>query len=150
MTDNTIGGTIAGLRAWAKGSYAEEAAVELLARSFGGRFATAGWPWVRSCDHSGWYWLDPDAIWTGSGSLSGGERRMLNVVTALVGGQPLTDLGGTLAGLDRRNLALVLAAFAHAGGSHEHSLLIMTGDDTATLEYPGALVAWPAPAEAVS
>jgi hypothetical protein len=141
--------TIAGLRAWAKGSYPEEAAVELLARAFGGRFADQGWPWVRSCEHSGWYWLDPDAIWTGTGTLSSGERRMLNVIAALIGGQPLTDLGGTLTGLDRRNLALVLAAFAHAAGSHEQSVLIMTGNDTATLERPGALVAWPSPVEAV-
>lgn len=141
--------TIAGLRGWARGSYAEEAAVELLSRSFGGRFASTRWPWVRSCDHPGWYWLDPDAIWTGSGSLSGGERRLLNVVAALVGGQPLADLGGILAGLDRRNLALVLAALAHAGGSHEHSVLIMTGENTAALERPGALLDWPAPVEAV-
>ena len=97
--------TIAGLRAWARGSYAEEAAVELLARSFGGRFASTGWPWVCACDRSGWFWLHAEAIWTGSGVLSGGERRLLNVVAALVGGQPLTDLGGTLAGLDRANLA---------------------------------------------
>lgn len=141
--------TIAGLRAWARGSYPEEAAVELLGRAFGGRFASPGWPWVRACEHAGWYWLDPEAIWTGTASLSSGERRMLNVVAALVGGQPLTDLGGTLTGLDRRNLVLVLAAFAHAAGSHEHSVLVMTGDDTAALERPGAVIEWPTPVEAV-
>lgn len=148
MAEN-LSTTIAGLRSWAKGSYAEEAAVELLARSFGGRFASTSWPWVRPCDHSGWFWLDPDAIWTGSGSLSGGERRMLNVVAALVGGQPLADLGGTLAGLDRRNQQLVLAAFAHAAGSHEHTVMIMTIDDTPLFHHPGALVEWPSPVEAV-
>ncbi|QDP94799.1 hypothetical protein FOE78_01690 [Microlunatus elymi] len=141
--------TVAGLRAWARGSYAEEAAVELLARSFGGRFASTGWPWVQQCDRAGWFWLNPDAIWTGSGALSGGERRLLNVVAALVGGQPLTDLGGILAGLDRQNLALVLAAFAHAGGSHEHALLIMTADGQPSFDRPGALIGWPTVVEAV-
>lgn len=148
MAEN-LNATVAGLRAWARGSYAEEAAVELLARSFGGRFASTGWPWVRPCEHSGWFWLDPEGIWTGSGVLSGGERRLLNVVAALVGGQPLADLGGTLAGLDRTNLALVLAAFAHAGGSHEQTLMIMTDDDHAVFQTPGALVPWPSPVEAV-
>lgn len=148
MTEN-LGATIAGLRAWAKGSYPEEAAVELLARSFGGRFASTGWPWVRPCEGGGWFWLDPDAIWTGSGGLSSGERRLLNVVAALVGGQPLADLGGTVAGLDRRNLTLVLAALAHTAGSHEQTVMIMTADDTPSFEQPGALVEWPAAVEAV-
>ena len=144
-----LGATIAGLRSWACGAYAEEAAVELLARSFGGRFASTSWPWVRPCDGGGWYWLDADAIWTGSGVLSGGERRMLNVVAALVGGQPLADLGGVLAGLDRGNLTLVLAAFAHAGGSHEQTIMIMTADDLPVFDTPGALVEWPVCTESV-
>jgi hypothetical protein len=145
--------TVAGLRAWARGSCAEEAAVELLARAFSGRFASTSWPWVKSCDRPGWFWLDPDAIWTGTGVLSGGERRMLNAIAALLGGQPLSDLGGTLAGLDRANLGLLLAAFAHAGGSHEHAMLILNDDGRlAGIDRPGALVAWPdvpAVAEAV-
>jgi hypothetical protein len=134
--------TVAGLRAWARGAYAEEAAVELLARAFGGRFASAGWPWVRPCDRNGWFWLDPEAIWVGSRMLSGGERRLLSVVAALVGGQPLADLGGTLAGLDRRNLELVLAAFAHAAGSHEQSLMKMT-DAGPRFQRVEPLVDWP-------
>lgn len=134
--------TLAGLRAWARGDYAEESAVELLARAFGGRFASSEWPWVRPCDQDGWYWLDADAIWVGTGMLSGGERRLLSVVGALVGGQPIADLGGTLAGLDRHNLGLVLAAFAHAGGSHEERVMIMT-DAGPTLERVGPLVDWP-------
>ena len=35
---------IDGLRRWARGAYAEEAAVELLVRSFGGRFCSTGYP----------------------------------------------------------------------------------------------------------
>lgn len=134
--------TIAGLRAWARGSYAEEAAVELLARGFGGRFASTAWPWVRACDRPGWYWLDGEAIWTGSGCLSGGERRLLGLVAALAGGQPVPDLAASLAGLDRANLGLVLAAFAHAAGSHEHSV-VRFGPDGLVITEPGALVGWP-------
>lgn len=138
--------TVAGLRAWASGAYAEEAAVELLARAFAGRFASPVWPWVRRCDRPGWFWIDPDAIWTGAGALSGGERRLLSVVAALVGGQPLTDVGGVLAGMDRRNLALVLAAFAHAAGSHEHTAVTLREDQPPLFEELGPLVCWPEPA----
>ncbi|WP_229670263.1 hypothetical protein [Microlunatus endophyticus] len=137
-----LAASVAGLRAWARGSYAEEAAVELLARAFGGRFASSSWPWVRPCDRSGWFWLDPGGIWAGAGMLSGGERRLLNVVGALVGGQPLSDLGGTLAGLDRRNLELILAAFAHPGGSHKEVLLIIT-DGEPSFQRVGPVVDWP-------
>jgi hypothetical protein len=143
MMVGELAATVAGLRAWARGSYAEEAAVELLARAFQGRFASPRWPWVKPCDRDGWFWLDPEAIWVGSRMLSGGERRLLGVVAALVGGQPLADLGGTLAGLDRHNLGLVLAAFAHAGGSHEQSLVRMT-DAGPAFQRVGPLVEWPA------
>lgn len=134
--------TVCGLRTWARGGYAAEAAVELLVRAMDGRFASPEWPWVRSNPISGWYWIDGDAIVGGSGRLSGGERRMLAVVAALVGGPPLTDVADVLAGLDRDNLALVLAAFAHAGGSHEHTLLRLT-DAGPEFDRPGPLVVWP-------
>jgi hypothetical protein len=39
--------TAAGLRDWARGMYATEAAVELLLRAFAGRFAHADQPWIR-------------------------------------------------------------------------------------------------------
>jgi len=134
--------TVCGLRTWARGGYAAEAAVELLVRAMDGRSASPDWPWVRANPISGWYWIDPDAIIAGSGRLSGGERRLLAVVAALVGGPPLSDLADVLAGLDRSNLALVLAAFAHAGGSHEHTLLQFT-DAGPEFDRPGALVDWP-------
>jgi hypothetical protein len=134
--------TITGLRAWARGSYAEEAAVELLARGFGGRFASTGWPWVKACDRAGWYWLDGDAIWMGAGVLSGGERRFLSAVGALVGGQPPADLGGVLAGLDRQNLKLILAAFAHAAGSHDEYVMTVE-DGEPRLDRVGPVIDWP-------
>ena len=50
---------------------------------------------------------------------SSGEVRVLRAAASLVDGQP-ADLGDMASGLDRRGLTLLLAAIAHAGGSHEH------------------------------
>src|SRR4051794_22362063 len=109
----------AGLRAWAEGSYADEAGVELLIRAFDGRFAEPGCPWICPGARPDWYWIDTDALVEHSGWMSGGERRVLAVVAALVDGRPIADLADVLAGVDRRHLSLILAAMAHAGGSHE-------------------------------
>ena len=65
----TCGDRGAGLRAWAKGDYAQEAGVELLIRAFGGQFAQRGCPWVRPCHRPGWYWLDVRTLLDYSGGL---------------------------------------------------------------------------------
>jgi hypothetical protein len=113
--------THAGLRTWAKGIYPLEAGVELLIRSSDGRFAAPGWPWIAQGAQPGSWWLDvtqmnEDAFV----ALSGGETRSLRVAAALLGGEPV-DLYENIAGLDRDHVTLVLAAIAHASGSHEHS-----------------------------
>lgn len=111
----------AGLRAWAQGPYSLEAAVELLVGFAGGRFATPGHPWIQPCDQPGMWWLDPSRITNDTtGAFSGGEQRMLRIVASLAGGEPV-DLSRNLAGLDRPAIGLVLAAVAHAAGSHEHA-----------------------------
>ena len=113
--------THTGLRSWAKGLYPVEAAVELLVRAANGRFASAGYPWVQPGDEPGWWWLDPIAITDDNLiALSGGEQRLLRIVASLAGGQPV-NLGANLPGLDRDAMSLVLAAVAHANGSHEHA-----------------------------
>jgi hypothetical protein len=124
-----------GMRVWAKGCYPEEAAVELLIRFSGGRFATPGRPWVVPCRRSGWYWCNPIEIRFHTVGVSEGERRVLEVVAALLGDEPV-DLLDIATGLDRATLALVLAAIAHAGGSH-HDVNWRTG---ARLD---PLVGWP-------
>lgn len=126
---------VAGLRAWAKGSYPDEAAVELLARALRGRFATADQPWVRPLGDRVRFWVDPLAITDWSGGLSGGERRLLAVVACLLGGDPV-DLVDVAPGVDRDNLTLILAAVAHAGGSHQHS-------NFRTGAQLGPIVHWP-------
>ena len=136
---------IDGLRRWARGAYAEEAAVELLVRSFGGRFCSTGYRWVRRCDRPGWFWLDGEPLIHDTGALSGGEQRLLAVAGALVSGLAITDLPGITSGLDRTNLGLVLAALAHAGGSHEHADYCMD-EGRVVLRRVGPLVDWPADA----
>ena len=132
--------TIEALRAWAAGSYADAAAVELLARAFGGRFARAGHPWIGT-DTAGRMWLDGDAL-RGASGLSGGERRVLALVAALVDEQPV-EIADVVSGLDRHHLDLVLAALAHAGGSHEHAVVVFDPDGAAHLSSPGSLHPWP-------
>jgi hypothetical protein len=130
---------VSGLRAWGRGVYATEAAVELLVRSFGGRFASAGQPWIRH--RPGGYWLDTGALAELSSGVSGGERRVLAVVQALASEGPLADLPGVLAGVDREHLRLMLAAFSHAAGSHQYSLMRRGGQ--AGFYRPGPIVSWP-------
>ena len=107
------------LRAWAKGIYPTEAAVELLIRS---GLSSGGYPWVqRSPDSPDRWWVDAHQINADTiGVYSGGQQRVLRIAAALLGAEPV-DLFEDVPGLDREHLALVLAAIAHAGGSHEHS-----------------------------
>ena len=67
------------------------------------------------------HWIDFSAIPAQIGALSGGEQRLLRI--AAVHRRPATPPSTSadcLAGLDRAHLQLVLAAVAHAAGSHEH------------------------------
>lgn len=54
------------------------------------------------------------------------------MIAPLDDGGALVDLGDVIPGLDRGVLARVLAAVAHAGGSHEHSGFEFTEDGTPT------------------
>lgn len=134
------------LRAWAKGSYPLEAAVELLIRAFGGRFAEPGNPWIADA-HTGQPWLDVDAMTDDAmGGLSGGELRYLRIARSLAGGEPVR-LDGDIPGLDRDRTQLVLAAIAHAAGSHQQPgpmLFDTQGRATGFDEPPGSLYPWPA------
>jgi ABC-type transport system involved in cytochrome bd biosynthesis fused ATPase/permease subunit len=74
--------------------------------------------------------------------MSGGERRILAMVAALIGETPV-DVVDVVTGLDRANLHLVLAALAHAAGSHEHADVVVGTDGVVHLTRPGPVVAWP-------
>lgn len=157
------------LRAWAKGMYGLEAATELLIRT---GHATR---YTRHDQDTGRPWLDFDAaaadVWPG-GTLSGGECALIAVAVSLSGvvpaftatsdQRPFPDsdatrwwaafsLAETIPRLDRQHQALVLAAIAHAGGSHEHRADPFLTDEDGTIhlnpnrhDQPGPLYPWPA------
>lgn len=130
------------LRAWAKGSYPQEAATELLIRAFGGRFASPGQPWMGVRD-DGEPWIDFEAIPSHIGALSGGEQRFLLLVASLAG-DGLVTLGDVLPGLDRDLVKLVLSAVAHAAGTHEGVEVVHAPDGRATFNrVDGSLYPWP-------
>ncbi|MGX5717547.1 ATP-binding cassette domain-containing protein [Arthrobacter sp. MAHUQ-56] len=143
------------LRAWARGMYTTEAATELLLKAFGGKFAAPGNPWVHtSIEPEGpnqvRAWIDFAAIPEEVGPLSGGERRFLMLAASLAEDVPVV-LGDLVSGLDRENLDLVLAAIAHAGGSHQHSDIRFNEDGSMSLGkgYLDSLHPWPRTLRAV-
>ncbi len=108
------------LRRWAEGLYPLEAGVELLIRGCNGRFANSGQPWVQQGDDPGRWWIDVEQMNEDNyGGLSGGGTRLLRIAASLLDGPPV-DLSRNIVGLDREHIRLVLAAIAHASGSHEH------------------------------
>ena len=128
------------LRAWAKGAYGLEAATELLIRGFDGRFADPGCPWVHPTASG--QWIDFAAIPAQIGALSGGEQRFLQIAAALDDGDSTVNLGRCLAGLDRKHVDLVLAAVAHASGTHQQEQVILRPDGVITVERPGSTYRW--------
>ncbi|HEY5117148.1 MAG TPA: hypothetical protein VIJ00_16625 [Nakamurella sp.] len=128
------------LRAWASGQYPLEAATELLIRSFHGRFVEPGWPWMHPTVHG--QWIDFAAIPEQIGGLSGGEQRLLRIASSIGSRDVTVNLGGCLTGLDRPTLHLVLAAVAHAAGSHRHREVTTNPNGTITLTTPGSPHPW--------
>jgi hypothetical protein len=113
------------LRSWARGVYTEEAAVELLIRTGWTRRVAFVDDAIFDNEPAGHPWVD----WETLGQIlngdlrsailaaSSGELRVLRLAHSLAAG----ELGASIPGLDRDATALVLAAVAHANGSHEHS-----------------------------
>lgn len=133
------------LRDWAKGRYTTEAATELLIRAFDGRFARAGSPWIETSQEYGNSWINFEAIPDTVGGVSGGERRFLLIAASIADVGVSVELGDVIPGLDRKVLDLVLAAIAHAGGSHEHSGFVYDEAGNAThIERQTTLYSWPA------
>lgn len=134
-----------GLRAWAQGSYPLEAAAELLIRALHGRLLAG--PWVVYDEDSGRHWFDVEQV-TDAGFLSGGELRLLTLAASLADdtGENTVSLNHVVLGLDRANLDLVLAAIAHAGGSHEDTA-VQIDRNAGTVQRIGqhhSLHPWPA------
>lgn len=133
------------LRAWAKGLYPLEAATELLIR---GGWAQVGRPWVKERDHGG-HWIDFECIPKHIGAFSGGEQRFLMLAASLgaadFDGSTRVSLEDGVSGLDRDKVRLLLAAIAHAAGTHEGRSIIVN-DDTRTASFGPeheSLYPWP-------
>ena len=73
------------------------------------RYAWVGWRYAVAA-------LDAGTLTGGSGS----DNRVLRIAASLSELGVPVDLADAVTGLDRHNLALVLAALSHANGSHEH------------------------------
>ena len=87
----TPAAVLQGLRWWAQGALQHQAAVELLARSPGGRLVRPGVPWVRPCHRPGWYWLDAYALTAHAATLPDGPQRdVLLLAALLVDGETVT------------------------------------------------------------
>ena len=65
------------------------------------------------------------------------------MVQALAADEPWHDLAA-IAGLDRDHQVLLLAAIAHAAGSHEHADWRRGDDGYLTVVQLGSLYPWPA------
>ncbi len=134
------------VRAWANGIYPTEAGVELLIRD--GKSIYEGAPWLAELEAIGddrprMVAVDVDELLAEAGAWSGGEQRLVRIAASLLGGPPV-DLAEEVPGLDRPHQVLVLAAIAHAAGSHEGSEFLY--DDSgrfAGVHRPGSLYPWP-------
>ena len=137
----------------AVGDYAAEAAVLLLANSGSwlSRLQAAGLIDIAldedAVDGGPWaavLWGDLDqALRTGVIGGTSGELRLLRAAASLADGQPV-DLADLTAGVDRAELTLLLAAVAHAAGSHEHADVTReAGGPAQDGSLLGPVVAWP-------
>ena len=125
------------VRAWADGIYPMEAGAELLIRH--GKAIHERAPWLielRRGDGERMVSIDTERLSAEIGVWSSGEQRVARIALSLLDQSMPVDLNASLPVLDRASMRLVLAAVAHAGGSHEHSY-----DST---ELP-PLVPWPRP-----
>jgi len=115
------------LRAWAKGLFSTEAAVELL---IGHRSWLSRGDFLEIAVEFG-YGIGDGAVmaavdWeaavaaleTGRLPCSGGGGRMLRLAASMAGGVAV-DLGSALPGLDERNITLIAGAVLQAAGHRE-------------------------------
>jgi len=108
------------VRRWAMGVYPVEAGAELLIRH--GKAIREGVPWLRDVGSGRgprMVAIGPETLWVESRGWSDSERRIVNLAISLIDSEVMVNLKDAVYGLDSRSLQLVLAAMAHAAGSHE-------------------------------
>lgn len=113
---------LAGLRVWAAGYAADEAAVELLAlvaAEVPGCLNAAVWwgsPWLVPCPRPGVWSLDGAALAEAVESFPARLRPVLMVASALAVDGALVEIGTTLAAVPPAWIGPVFTALAHATG----------------------------------
>jgi hypothetical protein len=127
------GEVVAGLRAWAAGFTADEAAVELLIAishelpavldPFPGFYAA----WIDRCPRPGLWFLDGGNLADAADGFPLRLRPVILTAAALATDGALLDLGVTLAGISREWLGPVFAALAHAAGCRGLRLVATDG-----------------------
>lgn len=131
------------LRTWSAGDYPLEAATELLLRGFGGRFADTSRGWIMR-DRMGRYVVDFASIPAGISSLTEGEQGFLRIASSLGEGGPV-QLSEVLPGMDPRNIMLILAAVAHAAGTHADTDFRVDQEGRMHVGADPSLYPWPNP-----
>lgn len=139
MTENNTNTHDDQLREWARGLNPLAAATELLIRT---GYAQNDRPWVRYDEDRQRPWIDFQAIPELLGGMSGGQQRVLRIAASLGADVPII-LGDEISGIDRDTTALVLAALAHASGTHEPGRSIDFVDDQPRIVAVDALYTWP-------
>lgn len=140
MTDNHTDTHDDQLREWSRGMDPLAAATELLIRT---GYAQSGHSWVRYDEDRQLPWIDFQAIPELLGGLSGGQQRVLRIAASLGADVPII-LADEISGLDRDLVVLVLAAIAHASGTHEPGRSVDFVDGQPRIVAVDALYAWPA------
>jgi hypothetical protein len=132
------------VRRWAQGVYPVEAGAELLIRQ--GKAIYEGAPWLRDIGTAGgqrMVAIGPETLWMESRSWSGSERRLVNVAVSLLDSEPTVNLHDAVTGLHPESLELVLAAIAHAAGSHEARMPVIDGGKLTGYTEPVNAQPWP-------
>ena len=132
------------VRRWAQGVYPVEAGAELLIRQ--GKAIYEGAPWLRESGAGRGQRMvsvDTDALKAETARWSGTERRVAGVALSLIGDRYAVNLYEAATGLDPEQLELVLAAVAHAAGSHEARMPRIDGGKLTGYTEPVNAHPWP-------
>lgn len=124
-------GIVAGLREWAAGFSADEAAVELLAAIAVEVPAVLDLasPWLERCPRPGVWCLDGAALAEVVDSFPASMRPVILVAAALAVDGALVEVGVVLAGVPCEWLGPVFAALAHAAGCPGLQLVATNGTE---------------------
>jgi len=132
------------VRRWAQGVYPVEAGAELLIRH--GKAIYEGAPWLHESGGGRgqrMVSIDTRALSEEAAAWSGSERRVVAVAVSLMGDGHAVNLYDAVTGLDPDQLELVLAAVAHAAGSHDARMPIIKGSKLSGYTEPVNAHPWP-------